>query len=134
MLKIKRIFPNEIMSEQCKVNKYFIDLAFPVHKLGIEIDENGHTERPKAKEEKRTKIIKEEAGSEITRINPDKENFDIFDEIGKIQEFISDSNKKLAKTSLKGKLSLRLLSLEFKSNDSVKTCLRYVVKKILSKI
>ena len=135
LLKIKRIFPNEIMSEQCKVNKYFIDLVFAVHKLGIEIDENGHTERPKAKEEKRTKIIKEEAGSEITRINPDKENFDIFDEIGKIQEFISDSNKKLAKTSLKGKLSLRLLSLEFKSNDSVKTkCLRHVVKKILSKI
>ena len=48
LLKIKKKFPNEKMSEQYKVNKYFIDLAFPVHKLGIEIDENGHTDRPKA--------------------------------------------------------------------------------------
>ena len=74
MLKIKRIFPNERMNEQYKVNKYFIDLVFPVHKLGIEIYENGHTDRPKAVEKKRSKIIKEETGFEIIRINPDKEN------------------------------------------------------------
>ena len=36
------MFPNEIINEQYKVNKYFIDLIFPVHKVGIEIDENGH--------------------------------------------------------------------------------------------
>ena len=100
MLKIKRIFPNEIMSEQYKVNKYFIDLVFPVHKLGIEIDENGHTDRPKAEEEKRSKIIKEETGFEIIRINPDKENFDVFDKIGKIQTKNSNSNKKLTKEPL----------------------------------
>ena len=76
--------------------------------MGIEIDENGHTGRTKAEEEKRSKIIKEET----IRINTDKQNFDIFDEIGKIQEFISDSNKKLTKKSLIEKLSIRLLSLQ----------------------
>ena len=104
LLKIKKIFPNEIINEHYKVNKYFIDLAFPVHKLGIDIDENGHTDRPRAGKEKRRKIIKEETGFKIIRINPDKKNFDIFDEIGKIQEFISDSNKILAKKSLIEKL------------------------------
>ena len=80
--------------------------------MGIEIDENGHTGRTKAEEEKRSKIIKEETGFEIIRINTDKQNFDIFDEIGKIQEFISDSNKKLTKKSLIEKQSIRLLSLQ----------------------
>ena len=89
------MFPNEIIDDQYKVNKYFIDLVFPVHKLGIEIDENGHTDRCKIEEQKRQEIIKEETGFKIIRTNPDKENFDILDEIGKMQVFISDSNKKL---------------------------------------
>ena len=45
LLEIKTIFPNEILKEQYKVNKYLIDLAFPVYNLGIEIDENGHFQR-----------------------------------------------------------------------------------------
>ena len=52
---MKKIFSNEIINEQYKVNKYFIDLIFCVHKFGIEIDENGHTHRPRAGEEKRSK-------------------------------------------------------------------------------
>ena len=64
-LKIKKIFLNEIINGQYKVNKYFIDLVFPVHKLGIEIDESGHTERSKIEEQKRQKILKEETGFEI---------------------------------------------------------------------
>ena len=46
---------------------------------------------------KKKKEAKEKNGFEIIRINPNKENFDIFDEIGKIQTFIFDSNKKLTK-------------------------------------
>ena len=86
-LKIKKVFPNEIINEQYKVNKYFIDLIFPVHKLGIRIDENSHMDRCDIKERERQEIIKKETGIKIIRINPDKENFDIFDEIGKIQKF-----------------------------------------------
>ena len=33
LLKIKKVFPNEMMNDQDQVNKYFIDLVFPVHKL-----------------------------------------------------------------------------------------------------
>ena len=49
-------------------------------KLGIEIDENGHTERCKTKERERRQVI-ENAGFKIITINPDKEDFDIFDGI-----------------------------------------------------
>ena len=83
----KKVCKNQIINEQYKVDKYFIDLVFPVHKLGIEIDENGHMDRSEIKEQKRNKIIKK-AGFEIIRINPAKENFDIFDEIGKKNLFI----------------------------------------------
>ena len=38
------------MIDQYRIGKYFIDLYFPEHKLGIEIDENGHTDRLKIKE------------------------------------------------------------------------------------
>ena len=40
--KIRKMFPSEIIEEQYDVLGYYIDLAFPVHKLGTEIDENGH--------------------------------------------------------------------------------------------
>ena len=58
-------------------------------------------DRSKAEEQKREKIIKEKTAFEIIRINPDKKNFDIGDEIGKMQVFISDSNKKLTEESTK---------------------------------
>ena len=51
--KIKKIFPNEIVNEQYRVKKYFIDLFFTVQRLGIEIDENGHMDRSKSEEKKR---------------------------------------------------------------------------------
>ena len=80
-----------------------IDLVFPVHKLDIEVDENGHTDRSEIKEQKREQTIKEETGFHIIRINPDKENFDINDEIGEIQAFISKSSFKLGEELAKNK-------------------------------
>ena len=44
-LKIKKMFPKEIIEEQYKVLGYFIGLAFRAHKLGLEVDENGHIDR-----------------------------------------------------------------------------------------
>ena len=69
-------------------------------------------------------------------INPAKENFNIFVEIGKIRNYITKSTKNLTeestKKSLIDELSNKLLRLEFKSNNSIKTkCLNYVVIKIL---
>ena len=98
-------FPNEIINDQDKVNKNFIDFVFPVQKLGIEIDKNGHMDISETEEQKRSKIIKEETGFEIIRINPEKENFDILDEIGEIQVFICNSNKKLTEELTKNKMT-----------------------------
>ena len=74
---------------------------FPVHKLGIEIDECAHMERFEAKEQKRQELIKKETGFKIIRIDPDKENLDIFDEIGKIKNYIIESTKRITEQSTK---------------------------------
>ena len=43
--KMKKMFPNEILEEKYRVLGYFIDLAFSVHKLGLEVNKNGHMDR-----------------------------------------------------------------------------------------
>ena len=111
-LKIKKMFPNEIIEEQYKVLGYFIDLDFPVHKLGLEVDENGHIDKFEAEEKERQKAIEKETGFTIIRINPDKENFDIFVEIGKIQNYIVESTKKITKKSMAQYLSLQKTFLD----------------------
>ena len=93
--KIKKVFPNEITRDQYKVSKYYIDLVYPVHKLGIEIDDNAHMDIPEAKEKETKAVMKKETGFKIIRINPDKENFDIFDEMGKVKSFIIESTKRI---------------------------------------
>ena len=62
-----------------------------MHKLGVEIDENGRLERCEIKEQEREQTITKETGFHIIRINPVKENFDTDDEIGEIQDFIYKS-------------------------------------------
>ena len=59
------------MIDQFKIDKYFIDVYFPEHKLGIAVDENGHTDRLKVKEQEREETIKK-LGITLIRINPDK--------------------------------------------------------------
>ena len=69
--QIKKTFKKQTIIEQYKIKKYFINFYFPVHKLGIEIDENGHMSRSETKEKKREQTIKN-AGITLIRINPDK--------------------------------------------------------------
>ena len=99
--KIKKISPNETRQEQYKILGYFIDLAFPVHKLGLEVDENGHMDRSEAEEKERQKATEKETGFTIIGINQGKENFDIFVEIGKMKNYIVESTKKVTKESTK---------------------------------
>ena len=59
-IKIIKAFSNEKILLQHPVLNYQIDLNFPEHKLAIEIDEKGHTDRDEKKkknerEEKRKK-------------------------------------------------------------------------------
>ena len=49
---IGKIFKYQKINEKGRVDKYFFDLFFPLHKLGVEIDENGHLDRSKIKEQK----------------------------------------------------------------------------------
>ena len=69
----------------------------------MEIDENGRLEqRTKNKEQKRE--TKKEAEITLIRINPDKKDFDIFDEISVIQDFIYKYGVKLEEQSAKKSL------------------------------
>ena len=68
------------------------------------------------KENERQEKIKKELGCKFITINPDAKSYDIFIEIGKIQNHIIESTKK----SLIDDLSKRLLKLEFKSYHSIK--------------
>ena len=134
--KIKMIFSVEEILFQHHDLSYYIDARFPKYKLAIGVDEQGHNSRDIDYELERQKAIGKKLGCEFIRINPAEENFDILIEIGKIQNYIVKSTKKLTeestKKSLINKLSDKLVRLEFKSKNSIKTkCLKYVVKKIL---
>ena len=138
LTKIRSIFPNETIIFQYHVLNYRIDAYLPKHKLDIEIDELGHVDR--INDQERQLAIEKELDCKFIRINPAKERFNFFNEFGIIQIFIAKSNKKLTERSTKestkksmiDRLSIRLLELEFKSNNSIKTnCLKYIVKKIL---
>ena len=79
------------------------------------IIELGHLDRNEEDEMRRQKKLEEHLKCTFFKINPDKENFDIFLELGKIESYISQSNKTLTKESSKKSLivdlSKRLLEL-----------------------
>ena len=65
--RIKEILKKQTIIEQYRVEKYVIGPFFPVHELGIEVDENGYLERSEIKEQKREQTIKK-AGINIMKI------------------------------------------------------------------
>ena len=78
--------------------------------------------------------MKIEIGRKFIRTNPDAEIYDIFVEIGKIQNHNIKSSKTLTKKSTKKylieKISKRLLEIKFEENHSIKSsCLKFIVKK-----
>ena len=62
-----------------------IDTYFGKYKLAIEVNKRGHKYRNIDYEIERQKALEKELICEFIRINPTKENFNIFVEIGKIQ-------------------------------------------------
>ena len=114
--KEKKYLLDKKMIEQYRTEKYFIDVYFPEHKLGTEIDENLHLDKSDIKEIKREGTIKN-LGISLIRINPDKEGFDIFIKIGEIQDFIYESALKLGEELKKNKMfgdlkkSVRLINM-----------------------
>ena len=116
--KIVTLFSAEKIILQHDVLSYRIDAYFPKYKLAIEIDEQGHNHRDSDYEIKVQKALENELDCEFIRINPAKEDFNIFVEIGKIQSYIVESIKNLpedsTKKSLIDEISNKLLGLELK--------------------
>ena len=69
---------------QYYVLTYKIDLYFHDYKLAIEVDEKKHKDRRIDYEIKRQKTIEEKLGCVFIRIDPDEENFNIFNAQNKI--------------------------------------------------
>ena len=131
------LFAAEKVILQYNALVYRIDAYFPKYKLAIEVDKQGYNDRDIDYGIERQKAIDNRLGCELIRINPAKENCNIFVEIGKIQNYITKSTKKLTEVLTKifliDELSNKILRLEFKSNSSIKTkCLKYAVKNILT--
>ena len=107
-VKMIKVFSNEEILLQHSVLNYQIDLYFSEHKLAIEVDEKGRTDRDeKKKENEREEKIKKELGCKFIRINPDAENYDIFVKIGKLNDFIAQSNKEAEIKEMKEKEAKR---------------------------
>ena len=129
-LRLKILFPNKDIKEEYFSLHYRIDFTIEENKLVVEIDKKDHDKRDIDYERRRQKEL-ERLGYYFTRINPDKPNFDEYEEFGRVQKYIEKSTKK----SLIDDLSKRLLELEFESNHSIKSeCPEWVVKKILPTI
>ena len=134
---IKNAFEGENIQTHYRVLGYEIDIYFHDHKLAGKIDEKDHQDRDFSREIKRQKALEKELGCKFIRINPDKENFNIFKAENEIFRHIKESNKEstkeLTKKSFIVELSNKLLKLEFQKNNYIKTmCLKHVVEKILS--
>ena len=102
--------------------------------LVVEIDEKGHNAETQIIKKKTERTRK--AWLPLFRINPDKIDFNDFEEFGRVSTYIAETIKKQteesAKKSLIYVLSKRLLELESKSNHSIKSkYLEWTVKKIL---
>ena len=88
------MFANEkIKPQHFVLNKYYIDLYFPEHKLAVGVDEKVHLDRNKDEDKKREKEIKKELDCEFIKINPSKERFNINVELGKIHNHILNQLK-----------------------------------------
>ena len=124
------------MQNQHNVLGYRIDLYFDDYRLTIEVDEYGHNDRNIDYEIQRQKGIEKELGCEFITINPDEQDFNVFNAIIKIHRHIKKSAKespeKSSKKYLIDKISKILLELEFKSNHSIKSnLLKRIVKYVL---
>ena len=103
--------------------------------LVVEIDEKEHVDRDPDYEKKRQKEL-EKLDYHLIRINPDKIDFNDYEEFGRVSAYIAESIKKETKKQTKkpliDDLSRRLLELEFKEQIAIKSkWLKWIVKNIL---
>ena len=82
-VRLRKFFSNKETIEDFSALNYLIDFYFPKYKLAIEVDELGHKDRDQAKENKRQNNLKEYFDYKFIRINPDEENFYVYDGLKK---------------------------------------------------
>ena len=125
---IKDTFEGENMQSEYIVLSYRINLYFHDYKLAIKVDEYGHNDRNIDFEIKTQKAIEKERGCQFIRINPDKQNFSIFEAINEIHRYIEKSTKR----SLIDKISKKILGIKFKPSHLLKSkASKYVVQEII---
>ena len=108
-------------NERVRTDMYFFE-----HKFAVEIDKKGHIDRYQNEENKQqTKIETYSDCKFFHKINPDAEGFDIFLEIGKIRNYIAQSDKE----KLKSKFAEGLLSYMSSVSKLLLKPIRYFVKK-----
>ena len=95
----------------------------------VEIGKKGHTDRNQNKENERQVKIEKHLNCKFHRINPDAENFDIFAEISKIQNYITKSNEE----KMKSKFARELLNYMPTISKPLKY-IRYFIRKIIPTI
>ena len=91
---IKNAFEGENKQTHYRVLGYEIDIYFHDYKLAVEIDEYNHKDRDIGCETEKQIALEKELGCNFIRINPDKENFNIFKDQNEIFRHIKKSNKK----------------------------------------
>ena len=104
------------MVRQCQIHRLplFVDLCFVIHKLIIDIDEDGH---PYYKNDETRQKLKENLGFTFIRINSDFDpvaSFDLDVEIAKTYDYINESSVilavNLAEKPLKEKFAKKILN------------------------
>ena len=124
LTKIMSSFEGGNIQTQYNVLNYRIDLYFHDYKLAIKTDENGHSNKNIDYKIKRQKAIEQVLSCKFIRIDPDKEDYDIFRAINEIFRH----NKQSTKKTLIYKISTRLLLLEFKSDNIAKSkAIKFIV-------
>lgn len=94
---IQNIFKGVIESHrQYTISSYRVDLYFPLYKLVIECDENGHKYRDQIYEKIREDYILF-LGNTIIRYNPNDELFDLSIVINEINKFLFNSLTEISK-------------------------------------
>ena len=116
-------------AQSLRKQKVRTDMYFPEHKFAVEIDEEGHTDKNQDEEnERQTKIEKHSDCKFLHRINPDTKLSDVFVEISKIQNYITQSNEeKIKKQENKIKEQKdKIKELEKKKRTKEQICKRII--------
>ena len=92
----------------------------------MKFDGNGHKDRNIDYEIKIQKAVEQELGCKFIRIDPDKEDFHVFRVTVELIRHIKQSTRK----TLINKISTKLLGLDFKSDNMIKSkAMKYIIKK-----